>query len=432
MSRRNSFSSGKSTESVGSYCFIHGHKPCNGDSSRPDLVPDAKWWLNHYGLEQGYSLDQLNAFDMDAKLLAANYLKEKPKSDGESKLIEEYVSTDSKNDPSFSSEHLKHLYSHCKSKGDSWLLGFESAINDPQNAHFAGLESCNSTLFEQPEKLCSDLDSHWIGVKKVDPWWDAVEKDDLASLTSPNSSHQNRNFDHPGVQSVHGEGVQSVHGERASENGLLCFDQREERMMDKQIKLSRVAQCTQGDFASVSIVNPLGKQGLADPALQESDRSRSKVDQNAAKVDSSDTRVQNGDLSRGELLEALCHSQKRAREAEKLAQEACDEKDHVFNLFFQQASCLFAYRQWLRLLQLETLCLHLRSKDEITSFTPPSLSPWVKRNSRKNRFDAAAKKKVNRRSCNASRCAVAFAIGLGLAGAGLLVGWTIGWLFPAF
>lgn len=148
-------------------------------------------------------------------------------------------------------------------------------------------------------------------------------------------------------------------------------------------------------------------------------------------MDSSDT---NSDLNRAQLLEALCHSQTRAREAEKLAQEACDDKDHVINLFFQQASCLFAYRQWLRMLQLETLCLHLRSKDGITSFAPPSLLPWVKSkgvNLRKNR-SRAAKKKADEQRFNASKCALAFAIGLGLAGAGLLVGWTVGWLFPAF
>lgn len=267
MSRPKSDSSGKSNESVGSYCFIHGHKPCNGNFSSPDLVPDAKWWLNHYGLEKGYSLDQLNVFDTDAKLFAASYLKENLKKE-ESKLIEGYCSPDSKTDPACCSEHLKHLFSHCKSNGDSWLLGLESAINSNDllpNAHLTGLDSCNCTLFEQPEKLCSDFESHWIGVKKVDPWWHAVDKDDLASLTSQNSSHQNKNCDNPGVQ--------SMHDEKVSENCVFCFDQREEDLMDKQTKLSQVPECTQANFASVSIAKPLGKQGLTDPTLQKSDRS---------------------------------------------------------------------------------------------------------------------------------------------------------------
>lgn len=152
-----------------------------------------------------------------------------------------------------------------------------------------------------------------------------------------------------------------------------------------------------------------------------------------SKVEPQYTEEPSRDLSRAQLLEALCHSQTQAREAEKLAQEACDEKDHVINLFFQQASRLFAYRQWLRMLQLETLCLHLRSKDELSSIAPPVLSPWVGSKGmkiRKNR-NRAAKRQTGKQRCHLRKYAFAFALGLSLAGAGLLVGWTIGWLFPA-
>lgn len=151
------------------------------------------------------------------------------------------------------------------------------------------------------------------------------------------------------------------------------------------------------------------------------------------KGDPSDTQESGGDLSRAQLLEALCHSQTRAREAEKLAQKACDDKDHVVNLFFQQLPYLFAYRQWLRLLQLETLCLQLSSKDDL--FAPPFPLPWVRNRGvaiRKNRCNGAAKKRPSKKRCNGRKVVFAFAIGFSLAGAGLLVGWTIAWLFPAF
>lgn len=131
-----------------------------------------------------------------------------------------------------------------------------------------------------------------------------------------------------------------------------------------------------------------------------------------------------GDISRAELLEALCHSQTRAREAENMAQQACDEKDHVVNLFFRQASYLFAYRQWLQMLQLETLCLQLRSKNQLSSFASPA-------NSRKNR-GRPVKKRPRKPRCHVSKYVIAIALGMSLAGAGLLVGLTIGWIFPAF
>lgn len=237
MSTPKSDSSGKSS---GSYCFIHDRRPRSGNSSSPDSVPDAKWWLNHYGIEKGL-------LEVDAKLFAANYYTENSKTDGESNLIEGYCCTESKNG-------LKHPFSLCKSDGDSWLLGFESAINNG-DLHSKGLDSDNCFCVEQPEKLCSDLDSQWIGVKKVDPWWHAVYKDDLASLNSHKLSHQNTNCDHPGVQ--------SMHDGKASENCAFC--------LEKQTKVSNVPECTRGSFSSVNTAEALCEQGLKDPPLHETD-----------------------------------------------------------------------------------------------------------------------------------------------------------------
>ncbi|KAI3720577.1 hypothetical protein L2E82_31566 [Cichorium intybus] len=60
-----------------------------------------------------------------------------------------------------------------------------------------------------------------------------------------------------------------------------------------------------------------------------------------------ETQTPNCQLSKAELLEALCRSQRRAREAEKAADEACNEKEHVITLFLKQASQIFAYKQCL-------------------------------------------------------------------------------------
>ncbi|CAH1453989.1 unnamed protein product [Lactuca virosa] len=59
------------------------------------------------------------------------------------------------------------------------------------------------------------------------------------------------------------------------------------------------------------------------------------------------------ELSKPELLEALFHSQTRAREAEKAAQKAINVKEDMISQFMKQASQLFAYKQWFRILQLE-------------------------------------------------------------------------------
>ncbi|PIN21423.1 hypothetical protein CDL12_05896 [Handroanthus impetiginosus] len=365
MSTLKSDSRGNSSESVyGSYGVIQDHNLCKGNSSSPGLVPNPKWWLNHHGLGRVYSHDQLNLFDADSQLLAENGIG---KAGGENQLIEEYYTTCSKNDGT--------------------------------------------------KKLGSDLDSHWIGVEKVEPWWQAADKDDLATLVSQMSSDHTRISDR--------QGVQMVCVGKVSDG---CVEQFEEGMTDKETKASPLDESNHGNLASVRTDKSLGKRGLTDCMHQEEDGAFSNKDSSNTTNSLGTQEPTSNDLSRAQLLEALCHSQTRAREAEKLAQEACDEKDHIINLFFQQASCLFAYRQWLRMLQLETLCLHLRSKHQLSSFTPSILlnkGVILRKNRRR-----PAKKKLRKERCDISKCAIAFAIGLSLAGAGLLVGWTIGWLFP--
>ncbi|KAG2284882.1 hypothetical protein Bca52824_044486 [Brassica carinata] len=110
------------------------------------------------------------------------------------------------------------------------------------------------------------------------------------------------------------------------------------------------------------------------------------------------------DLSKSELLEALRRSQTRAREAENMAKEACAEKEDLVKLLFKQASELFGYKQLMQLLQLEALYLQLQIKSkniEKSNEQPPwSNSKW---------------------SCW-------FSLGLSLVGAGLILGWTVGWM----
>lgn len=136
------------------------------------------------------------------------------------------------------------------------------------------------------------------------------------------------------------------------------------------------------------------------------------------------------EYSKSQLVEALCHSQTRAREAEKAAQQAISEKEHVVTLFVRQASQLFAYKMWLQLLQIENFYLQLRNKSYPLYTAFPSLVPWVPCKGRmvKRRRFRPGKKKQRSSRYGISKCTVALALGLGLAG-GLLFGWTMGWLF---
>ncbi|KAM5577141.1 hypothetical protein ABKV19_007809 [Rosa sericea] len=67
-----------------------------------------------------------------------------------------------------------------------------------------------------------------------------------------------------------------------------------------------------------------------------------------------------GDQNYGklELLKALRLSQTRAREAEKKAEKLAQEKECLSNALLAEAKELFAYRQWVRLLELKVSKLH--------------------------------------------------------------------------
>lgn len=142
-------------------------------------------------------------------------------------------------------------------------------------------------------------------------------------------------------------------------------------------------------------------------------------------------------ISKAQLVKALCHSQTRAREAEKAARKAYEEKEHIIKLFFKQASQLFAYKQWLQLLQLENIPPEPKNKDQQPISTDvATVLPWIPYKAQKYRtskYGGSNKKKCSTSNGNGNginKYAVAFALGLSLAGAGLLLGWTLGWLFP--
>lgn len=145
--------------------------------------------------------------------------------------------------------------------------------------------------------------------------------------------------------------------------------------------------------------------------------------------------VTESDPTTAQVLDALRRSQTRAREAEKAAKQAYAEKELVIKLFFKQASQLFAYKQWFQILQLEGLFIHTKDNGlPVSPLFPVVLSP-TSYNSRKLRKSWQKTGKSNRGKRGLPRpdltkYVVAFALGLSLVGAGLLLGWTVGWMFP--
>ncbi|KAI3719550.1 hypothetical protein L6452_20452 [Arctium lappa] len=133
------------------------------------------------------------------------------------------------------------------------------------------------------------------------------------------------------------------------------------------------------------------------------------------------------DSSKSKILEALRHSQTRAREAENAAKEAHAEKEQVVKLLFRQASQLFAYRQWLHLLQLENLYYQIKNNKT----NPVSKTGKLHKNTKKPppaKWETQSGDGVGQFEHDIGKYAAVFVMGLGLVGAGLLLGWTVGWM----
>ncbi|KAG0575417.1 hypothetical protein KC19_5G002400 [Ceratodon purpureus] len=157
------------------------------------------------------------------------------------------------------------------------------------------------------------------------------------------------------------------------------------------------------------------------------------------------------------LVEALCHSQTRAREAEQKVEQATKEYKKLSDLFFREASLSMTYRHWICSLQAENTWLKMCIKNQQGAtwlkHSFPSASavldhlsktPWrhfKKENIHRQmlrHFSALWRSRDSISTAKNARddtsiilgCTIgfAFALGLTLAGAGLVLGWRMGWI----
>lgn len=262
------------------------------------------------------------------------------------------------------------------------------SFNSESFQEFIELMETRESYDESSEKKLSELSfdpsSPWnpLSSEKAGPWWRTTDKDELASLVAQRSLDYVENCDLPTPQKM----KRSYYGSPRS------FDS--------------------DGFRDYSV---------SGQTIHEHGPSRGSSCKNRTEASSE------SDLSKSELLEALRHSQTRAREAENMAKEAYAEKEHLLKILFKQASELFGYKQWLQLLQLEALYLQIKNKkiENKDSNEPTVPIPcWSNGKARK----PGRKRRSKRGKPNGAKYAVGLALGMSLVGAGLLLGWTVGWM----
>ncbi|XP_020225387.1 uncharacterized protein LOC109807278 [Cajanus cajan] len=365
----------------------------NQNSSFSIATPDSRWWLQlqpNYGFQKGLSYENLNGLEDRVEDLKVSNENKTCKGDA----THDY----SKNSQAYP-QLVDMIAKHEKMETDSVGCSESKQTND----------------------LSFDSDYSWIGVEKARPWWRTTDRDELASLVSCKSFNHVENCDLPPPQKYLG--------------GQSCAD-------ISDIKIRTTSSDWQAKSSVFSNFSVQAKESLGSGLMHRKlgpSTNKGRVHVDCDKYSSYPTihggvTVTEQDFegdhpSKAQLMEALCHSQTRAREAEEIAKQACAEKEHIIALFFIQASQLFAYKQWFQLLQLKDLNPH---EDQPISTPFPVALPWIGRKpcKKKIKFGNAKQEMLGNTKSDITSYAVAFALGLSLVGAGLLLGWAVGCMLP--
>ncbi|KAJ1268346.1 hypothetical protein BS78_07G127800 [Paspalum vaginatum] len=284
---------------------------------------------------------------------------------------------------------------------------------------------------KNPENAKFDMDAPWKEGEKKRPWWQIADESELASLVAERATQHIENCDLPRpTQTVRVDSTEPyAHKHIGDYGGPSSPAGRVPHPVPNQCDHISCSYCT-GSTDELDLLNGNGvweQHGRNDTHSVAQDFSSSST----TRPESKQT-LQNAS-ERDKILEALRHSQTRAREADVAAKKAHNEKDDVIKLLFQQASHLFACNQWLKIMQLENIVLQIKHKEHQIAAIMPEL-PWMtlkeKPTQGRDQKDWTRRKGRRQKSRDGFFDAILFAVGLGLAGAGFILGWTLGWLLP--
>ncbi|KAJ6830682.1 uncharacterized protein M6B38_330455 [Iris pallida] len=406
--------------------------PLNWNPMNSNLPPDTKWWLQlqpNFGSQKDFTCEQPNTGENEHGEASMESSAPTPK---QGSLY--HKKSDSSVEPPWMVSTA-----FMKSDSDAVVEGMKTATNISQqplkrkgdmdeyffnNEQLMDWKPRDRLINNKTEKFRPDMGTPWMGGKKCEPWWHISDTDEFSMLVAQKSLEHVENCDLPMP-------TQTMHVSKDPLGYLDRLDGNSWFSPSAGSKLS-TSMCNTMDCPQHSSFGSMDEKYRLSSEVAHLPHDTNKLHSDGRTFGASTAKDVEENVnpesnrSRSQLLEALCHSQTRARKAEMAAQRACDEKEDIIKILFQQASHLFAYKQWLHMLQLESLCLQLRIKDHKLSKLFPTL-PWMP-----PKKDATERKGKQQGKCGLCDYAVVFAVGLGLAGAGLLLSWTLGWLLPHF
>ncbi|XP_074263408.1 uncharacterized protein LOC141586170 [Silene latifolia] len=404
-----------------------GFMPFNRTPPYSNLPPDAKWWLQmepNYVHHRGLNTNHFSDRKINVESSPTFTMESPPKVEA-AVVIEDSMHSLKNEDLESFLDVKKHseLTSEELNLGDSKVDQDSLDVKNMTDYYdLMEMELVGGSVFKQSTDFSSSADSSWVGGEKV-PWWRVTDGEELASFVAHKSLLHIENCDLPPPQKM------KVRRESCKRTSF---------MGQEEIFMASVECETQSE----AMYSPSsgGSQEKHWSSVKELPRDVNVATETlrSCNHDTPDKGIfPEKDPSKAKLLEALCHSQTRAREAERAAQQAYTEKEHILKLFFKQASQLFAYKQWYKLLQLENILAQTGNNSSSPSTVFPDhipLLPKKPQKSRKNwqKSSRGKRRKRGSQENDIGKFAVVFAVGFTLVGAGLILGWTVGWLLPTF
>uniref|UniRef100_A0A0D9XCY5 Uncharacterized protein n=1 Tax=Leersia perrieri TaxID=77586 RepID=A0A0D9XCY5_9ORYZ len=412
-------------------CHIPNFMPLNWNAVNSNLPKDTQWWLQlqpNFGCQNALASEDLNYMCSDVGLKKVDSFApvSKLEDTNPKKTADPFeppwmVSTAfMKQTYETGFEELKSLsaYSEMTVKCRGSATGY--LHDDKEHMEF---KTFDPLYPKKPQVACYEMDAPWQENKKSRPWWQVADADGLASLVAEREMQNIEKNELPRpTQRAHGSNLNSH--ESKDDYGPYSGKESHPAQYDTML-------CSYS-ISGTNETNSSDSGGWQQHQRNDAHGSTQDSYTSDGRTPGSKPTYRNA-AERSQLLDALRHSQTRAREAEMAAKKAFDEKDHVIKLLFRQASHLFACKQWLKMLQLENICLQLRFKEHQIATMFPEL-PWIMLKEKappgQEWRDGTRKKGRKPNKDGHLRKAVVFAVGVGIVGAGLLLGWTLGWLLP--
>ncbi|OVA20894.1 hypothetical protein BVC80_8905g14 [Macleaya cordata] len=127
------------------------------------------------------------------------------------------------------------------------------------------------------------------------------------------------------------------------------------------------------------------------------------------------------EIEKLELLRALQLSQTRAREAERKAKLMTQERDHLSHSFLKESLRIFAYKQWVKLLEFEVSQLQSENQKEQKQSCSCGCHP---KREKQSSSSSEEEKVGNGGDVGSLTWCMALALCLGIAGVGFVFGCT--------